>query len=95
MILPVANVADHRGLVGVFFGDFAISAAKLPQIIKDNLGLKIEAWNPCPFFNEARCEDSARWEMDARSSGEGSSSIILVAGLGRLTLNTLNQKTQA
>ena len=44
-ILPIADVADHGGLVGVFFVDFAIRAAKLPQVIEDKIGLEIEAWS--------------------------------------------------
>ena len=44
-ILPIADVTDHRGPVGVFFVDFAIRAAKLPEIIEDDIGLEIEAWS--------------------------------------------------
>jgi hypothetical protein len=38
--LPIADVADHGGLIGVFFVHFAIGAAKLAQIIENNIRLE-------------------------------------------------------
>ena len=40
MILPIADVADHRGLVGAFVIDFALNSPELPQIIEDDIGLE-------------------------------------------------------
>ena len=43
--MPIADVTDHGGPIGVFFVHFAIRAAKLPEIIEDDIGLEIEAWS--------------------------------------------------
>jgi hypothetical protein len=43
--LHVTDVPYHRRLVGVFFVDFALRAAKLPEVIEDEVGLEIEAWS--------------------------------------------------